>query len=161
MKIGRWMWLWLASVAMLTLSVHAETVVIANVQNANFNLTAEQVLKIFMGKLTRLPNGVAIKPLDQPDGSVRDAFYLTLTGKSAAQIKTYWSRQMFTGQAQPPAEAISAEDVVTQISKNPNLIGYVDKALLGDKPVIVLLALGGNGTEESVKGEDDSISVYK
>ena len=86
---------------------------------------------------------------------------LTLTGKSSAQIKTYWSRQMFTGQSQPPAEASSAEEVVKLVGKDPNLIGYVDKALLKDNPVIVLLALGGSGGEEDFKGEDDSISVYK
>lgn len=159
MKIREWMWL--AGVAVLAMPVQAETVVIANVQNANLRLTSEQVLKIFMGKVTSLPNGVKVKPLDQPDGSVRDAFYLTLTGKSAAQIKTYWSRQMFTGQGQPPAEASSVEEVLKLVGKDPNLIGYVDKALLRDNPVIVLLALGGNRAEEGFKGEDDSISVYK
>ena len=159
MKIREWMWL--ACIAMFAMQVQAETVIIANVQNANLSLSSEQVLKIFMGKVTSLPNGVTVKPIDQPDGSVRDAFYLTLTGKSSAQIKTYWSRQMFTGQGQPPTEAISAADVVNQVSKNPNLIGYVDKVLIRDKPVIVLLALGGKGGEEDFKGEDDSISVYK
>lgn len=158
MKLREWMWL--AFVAVLTIQVRAETVVIANVQNTKLLLTPEQVLKIFMGKVTSLPNGIAVKPIDQPDGPEREAFYRTLTGKSSAQIKTYWSRQMFTGQGQPPIEAASAEELVKLVGKNPNLIGYVDKALLGGHDVVVLLALEQKG-QESIKGQNDSISVYK
>lgn len=158
MKIREWVWL--AFAAVLTMQVQAETVVITNAQNGGLHLTPDQILKIFMGKVTRLPNGVMVKPIDQPDGLVREAFYLTLTGKSSAQIKTYWSRQMFTGQGQPPIEAASAEELVKLVGKNPNLIGYVDKASLSDSDVVVLLALGPKG-QASINGENDSISVYK
>lgn len=141
-------------IALFALSVRAETVVIANARNADISLTLEQFKKIYLGKVTRLSNGSMVQPLDQPDGSERDAFYLTLTGKSAAQIKTYWIRQKFTGQGQPPKEASSAEEVVELVANNPDMIGYVDRRLVHGGRVIVLLQLGANEQEES-------ITVYK
>jgi hypothetical protein len=33
---------------------------------------------------------------------VRDEFYSTFAGKSAAQIKAHWSNIIFTGRGQPP-----------------------------------------------------------
>ena len=139
---------------LLALPVRAETVVIANVQYADISLTLEQLKKIYLGKLTRLPNGSLVQPLDQPDGAERDAFYLTLTGKSSAQIKTYWTRQRFTGLGLPPQEANSAEEVVKLVSQDPQHIGYVDRAAVHGDSVIVLLSMNGNGVE-------DSIAVYK
>ncbi len=139
---------------LLALPVRAETVVIANVRHADISLTMEQLKKIYLGKLTRLPNGSIVQPLDQPDGPERDAFYLTLTGKSSAQMKAYWSRQMFTGLGQPPIEASSAEAVVKEVGKDPEHIGYVDRTAVHGDRVIVLLSMAGNGQE-------DSIAVYK
>lgn len=153
MNTRKWMRLAGLIVVVLALQVQAETVVITNARNTDISLSSEQVLKIFMGRVTRFPNGAMAQPIDQPDGPVRDLFYHSLTGKSAAQIKTYWSRQMFTGLGQPPQQAASAEEVLKLVGQDPTLIGYVEReSVKGDK-VIVLLSMGG--------GEEDSIAVYK
>jgi ABC-type phosphate transport system, periplasmic component len=140
--------------ALFAMPVLAETVVIANACNAKISLTLEQLEKIYLGKVTRLSNGNMVQPLDQPDGPQREAFYQAVMGKDSTQIDLYWSQQLFTGQGQPPITATSAEDVVKLVAKNPNLIGYVDKALVHGDRVIVLLQLGENDEEES-------IAVYK
>jgi hypothetical protein len=58
---------------------------------------------IFLGKTARFPDGSQAVPVDQSEGTiVRDEFYNKLVGKSAAQMKAYWSKIIFTGRGQPP-----------------------------------------------------------
>ena len=57
---------------------------------------------IFLGRATRFPNGLLAVPIDQVEGSAaREEFYTRFVGKSAAQMKAYWSKIIFTGRGQP------------------------------------------------------------
>ena len=76
-----------------------------------------------------------------PNGNaLRNDFYLSMTKKSAMQMKAYWSRLIFTGKGIPPPVAESAEDVIDIISDELNYIGYVDADDTGNR-VKVLLTL--------------------
>ena len=94
-----------------------------------------------LGKNSALPGGGAATPVDQADGSpLRDQFYTKVSSKSAAQMKAYWAKQIFTGKGQAPKEAGDSAAVKAAVAGNPNLIGYIDRSAV-DATVKVLLTV--------------------
>lgn len=94
-------------------------------------LSNSQLVDIFLGKTNQFPNGEQAIPIDQAEGSeVRDEFYQKFTSKSAAQIRAYWAKIIFTGKGQPPKEASSGERVKKLIAENPHFIGYIERSAL-------------------------------
>lgn len=113
---------------------HADVVVVAGAKSPAATLTKEQASDIFMGKATNLT------PLDQPEASpLRDEFYTKVTGKSAAQAKSYWSKLSFTGKGTPPKEGQNSGDIKKQVAENPALVGYIEKSAV-DATVKVLFS---------------------
>ena len=118
----------------------AEVVVIVSAKNTTKALTAGQVSDIFLGKLSTFPEGGAAVPLDQKEGAAaRDEFYAKRAGKSAAQLKAYWSRQVFTGKGSPPKEFGDNIDVRKAVAGDPNAIGYIDKSAVDSSVRVVPL----------------------
>lgn len=130
----------LAAVLLASVNVRAEMVVFVSAQNSIDKLDADTVQKIFLGKQSTLPGGAAAQPVDLPDGAEKDAFYQKLSGKSAAQVKSYWAKLVFTGKGQPPKEAASVKEAVGQVGKAAGGIGYADRKEI-DKSVKVVLSL--------------------
>lgn len=94
-------------------------------------LSRNQVADIFLGKITHYPNGVQAVPIDQEEGSAeRDNFYDKIAGRSAAQIKGYWSKIIFTGRGRPPPTVSSGSEMKKRIVENPAAIGYIDRTLV-------------------------------
>lgn len=113
---------------------HAEIVVVAGAKSPASSLSKEQASDIFLGKNT------ALTPLDQPESSsLRDDFYSKVTGKSASQAKSYWSKLSFTGKGTPPKECQNSADVKKQVADNPGLVGYIEKSAV-DSNVKVLFS---------------------
>ena len=111
------------------LSAMAQFVVVVSAKNPVAALSKNQVVDIFLGKSTRFPNGEQAIPLDQPEGSpVRDEFYASVAGKSAAQMKAHWSKIIFTCRGQPPKEAANDSETKKLLANNPNAISYIDKS---------------------------------
>jgi ABC-type phosphate transport system substrate-binding protein len=122
-----------AASILLTSVSHAEVVVVVGAKNPTNNLSKEQASDIFLGKAT------ALTPLDQPESNaLREDFYSSVTGKSAAQARSYWAKRSFTGRGTPPKEAQNSADIKKQVADNPNLIGYIEKSAV-DGSVKVLL----------------------
>jgi len=87
--------------------------------------TREQVADAFLGK------SLAYTPIDQAEEApIRAEFYLKATGRDLAQVKSAWSRIVFTGRGQPPREAIDAAAVKRAVANDPKAIGYIDKSAL-------------------------------
>ncbi len=109
----------------------AEFVVVVSAKSPVGGLTAEQVGEIFLGKVSNFPGGGAATPIDQAEGSpLRDEVYNKVTGKSAAQMKAYWSKIIFTGKGQPPKEVADSAAVKKLLAESPSAIGYIDKGAL-------------------------------
>lgn len=116
----------------------AELVIIAN-RNAPDTLTREQVSEIFMGKSFSLPGGTPVAPLDLPASHpLREEFYTKVTGKSAAQARSYWAKMTFTGKGTPPKEADGSAEVKKAVASSPGGIGYIDKTAVDGSVKIVL-----------------------
>ena len=111
----------------------ADVVVVVSAKSPVMALSKNQLIDIFLGKVSRYPDGTEAMPLDQAEGSgARDEFYAKVADKSAAQIKAYWSKIIFTGRGQPPPTVSNSLEVRKRIRENPAAIGYIDRALVDD-----------------------------
>jgi ABC-type phosphate transport system substrate-binding protein len=119
----------------------AELVVIANKETPISSLTQEEIYRIYMGKIKYLANGVNVIPVDQQTGSSsREKFYTDVMKKTDVEIKSYWSRVMFTGQGNPPIQESDDKAVKELVSKNPNCLGYIDKSYVDASVKILFTA---------------------
>lgn len=95
----------------------------------------EQVADIYLGRSR------AYTPLDQAETSpIRAEFYQKATGRDLAQVKSAWSRIVFTGKGQPPRELPDPAAVKQAVAADPKAIGYIAKSAL-DGSVKEALAL--------------------
>jgi len=109
----------------LALPLQAQ-VVIVSVKNPISKLSKEQVAQIFLGQAKTFYTGGQAEPLDLPDGiDTRNAFYQKTLNKPSAQMKAFWAKMEFSGNAHAP-KALSAAEVVKMVSSNPKFIGYVE-----------------------------------
>lgn len=109
--------------------VSAEISVIVSINNPNSAMDQSTVAKIFLGKAKSFPDGTQAVPVDQDDGSAtRDGFNSKILGKSASQLKSYWSRLIFTGKGTPPKQSGDDAGVKSLVANNPNIIGYIDSS---------------------------------
>jgi ABC-type phosphate transport system substrate-binding protein len=89
-------------------------------------------------EVSRYPDWTEAMPLDQAEGSgARNEFYARAADKSAAQIKAYWSKIIFTGRGQPPPMVSNSIEVKKRIRENPAAIGYIDRALVDETVRVV------------------------
>jgi ABC-type phosphate transport system substrate-binding protein len=117
----------------------AEVVAVVAAKNPVSTLSKSQVADIFLGKMTRFPDGRQVLPIDQfENSSARETFYLKFTGLSPAQIKMYWSKIIFTGRGQPPPAVSNDTEVKKFIAKHPDAIGYIERNLVDDSVKVVL-----------------------
>jgi ABC-type phosphate transport system substrate-binding protein len=115
-----------------------EVVAIVSAESTIPELTHTQVSDIFLGRISRLPDGQKVVPLDHPEGSpIRDAFYQEFAGRSAAQVKAHWSKIIFTGRGRPPAEVANNEAARERVREDPLVIAYVELDMVDDTVRIV------------------------
>lgn len=113
----------------------ADVVVIAGANSPVSSLSKDQSSDIFLGKST------SATPLDQPESSpLREEFYSKVTGKSASQAKSHWSKLSFTGKGTPPKEGRNSDDIKKQVADNPKLIGYIEKSAVDSSVKVVFAA---------------------
>jgi ABC-type phosphate transport system substrate-binding protein len=115
----------------------AEIAVVVHPSNAA-SLDASSLSRIFLGKMKSFPGGGQAVPVNQSEGSsATSEFNSKVLKKSGSQLKAYWSKLVFTGKGTPPKAIGSDAEVISLVSSNPNLIGYVDaSAVTGDVKVV-------------------------
>jgi len=116
----------------------ADVVTVVSAKSPITALSKSQVGDIFLGKISRTPGGTPVQPIDQAEGaSAREEFYRSVTGKSSAQIKAYWSRIIFTGRGEPPPTVANSLEAKQRIMESPTSIGYIDRSLVDEQLRIV------------------------
>ncbi|NVK23675.1 MAG: phosphate ABC transporter substrate-binding protein [Gammaproteobacteria bacterium] len=115
----------------------ADIAVIVHPSNADA-LDESTISRIFLGKMKSFPGGGQAIPLNQDEGSATTGeFNSKVLNKSGSQLKAYWSKLVFTGKGTPPKAVSTDAEVISLVSSNPNIIGYVDAgAVTGDVKVI-------------------------
>jgi ABC-type phosphate transport system substrate-binding protein len=120
-------------------SARADVVVVVSSTSTVTTLSKAQVSDIFLGTVSRFPNGTQAIPIDQADGSpARDEFYATYAGKSPAQVKSHWAKVIFTGRGQLPKTVPTNAEARQTIAANPQAIGYIERSAVDDTVKVVL-----------------------
>lgn len=106
--------------------------VVVNASNTTTSISKEQLSRCFMKQTNTWINGEAVVAVDQMATSpVRIEFSKTIHERDVNAVKSYWQRQIFSGQAVPPPEKASDDEVLAFVRANPGGIGYVSS----DAPV--------------------------
>ncbi len=110
----------------------SDLVVIVNPKNPATRMFGEQTAQFFIGKSTMFT------PIEQAEGSpIRNEFYQKVIGKDPSQVKTIWSKLVFTGKGTMPVEYKSNADVKKAVAADPAAIGYIDKSAVDDTVKVV------------------------
>lgn len=116
---------------LFALPVRADLYVVVHAGNPVRSLSHKELVDLYMGRSRVFPQGEPALPFDlSRDSVLRERFYRGLTGMSLAQVNSYWSRLMFTGQTLPPPALQSEAELLSTVRRNVNAIGY-----LGTEPV--------------------------
>lgn len=104
----------------------AEVAVIVNPAN-NDTITKDDIQRLYLAKIKTFPGGKNAIPLDRSEGSaVRVEFVTKVIDKDEAQMKSYWSRLIFTGKGVPPKVLETDDEVKDLVARNPDTIGFID-----------------------------------
>ncbi len=118
--------------------LQADVVIIGNPAGPD-SITDNQVRDLYLNRSKALPDGQKATPFELPEGSpVRVQFHDKVTERNDAQLKAFWSKQVFTGRGQPPAEAASPAAMKARVSSTPGSIGYIDAADVDSSVKVIL-----------------------
>jgi len=118
-------------------TIFADVAVIVNVDNTAA-LSDSDISRLFLGKLKRFSSGDKAVAVNLKLGSsTRNEFESKVLGKSASQIKAYWSKRVFSGKGKPPPELVSDKDVLTMVASDNNLIAYVDASSVDESVKVI------------------------
>ena len=85
------------------------------------------IQNIYLAKTGSFPNGEWVIPVDHKKGAAqRIAFYDAVLERTEAQLKSYFSRLVFTGKGSPPRTLEDDDSIKKQVQTNKSVIGYVD-----------------------------------
>lgn len=130
---------YIASVLLLASGVSQAGVVLVGNPGSTDSLDMSTAKKLFLGKSKKLPNGQSVTLVELVKGNpVRAEFHQKVTGKTEAQLQSYWSRLVFTGKASPPEALASTALVKAKVASTPGAVGYLDESEV-DGSVKVLL----------------------
>jgi ABC-type phosphate transport system substrate-binding protein len=122
-------------------AARADLFVVVNASNAAKSLTHKEVVDLFMGRTRAFAGGEFAHALDLPkDSAARAAFYTALTGMTSAQVNSYWSRLMFSGQTMPPQQVAGEAAMQEAVRRTPGAIGYLSQEP-SDRSLRVVLVL--------------------
>ncbi|RLT94155.1 MAG: phosphate ABC transporter substrate-binding protein [Ketobacter sp.] len=125
------------TLALLSNIAFSDVAVIVNPGN-DAQLEADDIAKIYLGKMKRFSNGNLAIPLDRTEGSdIRIKFLESTVGKDETKMKSYWSRLIFTGKGVPPKIVESGQEVKELVSRNPDIIGYIDSSEVDDSVKVI------------------------
>lgn len=108
------------------LPARASVLVVVNAANPVQSMTSAEVAALYLGRTRVFPSGEFALVFDQSrDSAIRARFFQGVASMSQAQVNTYWSRLMFSGQEIPPQVLPNDQAVLEIVRRNPGAIGYV------------------------------------
>ncbi|UUZ54780.1 hypothetical protein LP419_01690 [Massilia sp. H-1] len=110
-----------------------DLVVIVNPKNPASRMFSEQAAQFFLGKST------LFTPIEYDDGvAIRNEFHTKVLQKDSAQVKTIWSKLVFTGKGTAPKEYKNAAEVKKAVAADVSAIGYIDRGSVDDSVKVIL-----------------------
>ncbi len=137
-KINRWA---TAAFGLLLAGLaQAELAIIAHPDNPEPALTMKQLKLIYLAKTKTFPQGGAVRYADQREGSpARAEFLPKVLKKKEKQLRTYWSKMIFTGRGTPPEVVGGDAEVKQWVTQHPDALGYIDAGQVDDSIKVLLL----------------------
>ena len=100
--------------------------VIVHPRNPSTSIDQDFLRGAFLRKVSAWGHGQGIHPVDLSKRfSVREQFIHEVLKKTPAQLKSYWSQQIFSGKRTPPPEVGAPADVISYVLANPGSVGYL------------------------------------
>lgn len=123
----RFLPLLLAATAVLSCApARADFYLVVNAANPVRTLTHKEAVDLYMGRSRSFASGDFALVFDLPrDSPQRARFHLALTGMTPAQLNSYWSRLMFSGQSMPPQPLPDEAAVADIVRRNPSALGWL------------------------------------
>ena len=130
----------LSSAVMISSSVYAEVAIVVNKDRTEDSISLQDTKRIFLGKMSSLPSGGRTIAVDQAEGTgARAGFSEKGLGKSESQLKSYWSKKIFSGKGAPPPVMGSDVEIKTWLAENPEGLGYIDSGTVDSSVKVLLL----------------------
>ena len=105
---------------LLPAAARAELVVIVSAKAGA--VAPELICQSYLGKIKQPA------PVNLPEkNATRDQFYAKACHKDPAQVRSIWSKLIFTGGGTPPTEVDTEHDMKKAVAADPGRIGYIDK----------------------------------
>lgn len=118
-------------------AAQAEIAVVVNPANNNA-VTADELSRLFLGRTSNFADGSKATPLNLAEGQAgRDEFDSKVLNRSAAQLKAYWSKLVFTGKGTPPKELADDAAVKAAVAADSSAIGYIRSGNVDDSVKVV------------------------
>ena len=128
--------------AVFALSARADVFVVVPTSSSVHTMSQKELVDLYMGRSRAFPDGTFALPFDLPrDHPGRAEFYRALTGMDMAQINSYWSRLMFSGQTLPPQPLPGEQAMLDLVRRNPSAVGYALQEPAADRGLRVVLVL--------------------
>lgn len=124
---------------LVSLGARAEFAIVVGKNSPVDQLDKRVVADIFLAKSNRLPNGQRIKTLELDDDTLKAAFYEKISGKSLAQINSYWTTLIFTGKGRPPKTYATRESLLDMLRHDPYTISFLPIEQVNDSLKVVCL----------------------
>ena len=109
-----------------SVSLRAEVSVIVNPEVNESSISQGDIKSIFTNKLLKWEDGKKINIIILEDYDIKDFFLKKYIHKSQSQFRTYWLKQVFTGKAIMYKTVTTEEELLSQVSKTPGAIGFIE-----------------------------------
>ncbi|GAB57752.1 phosphate ABC transporter substrate-binding protein [Rheinheimera nanhaiensis] len=127
----------LLTAACLVGAAQAEIAVVVNPANANA-VSADDLNRLFLGRSSSFADGSKATPLNLAEGqAARAEFDSKVLNRSAAQLKAYWSKLVFTGKGTPPKELADDAAVKAALAADSSAIGYISSGSVDSSVKVV------------------------
>ena len=122
----------------------AEIAVIVNKASGVHSMTRGQLAAIFKAKSTEFPNGTRATPVNlPPENAYRREFDLVLLGMTPSDMERFWVDSRIRSGVGSPRRLPSPDAVLHMVASDTSTLGYVPRADVNDKVVVVALVRDG------------------
>ncbi len=105
----------------------------------NALISLDELSRLYLGRTRAFANGDSAVPINlEESNAMRAVFDEKALSRSSAQLKAFWSKQVFTGKGTPPQEASSLDEMVKLVATNPSIIGYLPASAVDGRVRVVL-----------------------
>ncbi len=123
--------------ALVSVAVSADIAVVVHPSNNNA-VNSEELNRLFLGRASNFADGSKATPLNLAEGqAARAEFDSKVLNRSAAQLKAYWSKLVFTGKGTPPKELADDAEVKAAVAADSSAIGYISSGSVDSSVKVV------------------------